>query len=599
VLSLEANTEAILHALALCDPAQEPGGLTREQLAQLLPEPRIERKNPEQAVKNALGQLWGRGRKKLALPIKKRTPVVKLRDEPGVSVDLREFFRLAEDGHVMAAQAMVKNVKRLRLPESGEAYATFWADVVDKFDRVRAEVLEKAEARSGWDRRIADLHNHMLARSLVPWTEPQVPIGAVREKMETIEFPWRLLRGEKPAEGTMQAFLAGLLEDDDRAHPERLLITGGHGRGKTLAAIAVFLNLSEPDASGLGARPIVFADGHAESSEPGFATDAWLDARLHGSDRSERPVVIMPHADAFFGRVGEDLSTVLGWRLFRECDVLLCCGERFYELNFRYPEYMTYVARLEPWAKQDQDTYAETLYGAAGLEDLESWRDSDPTGMRADLCSVPLHLTFLLPLIRRDAKERARISKPWHLLDQLARERLRASHLTGSLETYLTELAAVAHRFYDPADAPDEAIGFSRLELEDFLELRHPGRGKDLVELLVNDTLITVPPKVSDEDRFERPVWGWFFTAYHLAHTLKLRASKEPPVRSFGKPFSPEVMGFCSEMLVEWMSSHEEEILGSLSTALAEDTVPEMGAKQREIARGHLTDLQRLLEGDC
>jgi hypothetical protein len=202
-----------------------------------------------------------------------------------------------------------------------------------------------------------------------------------------------------------------------------------------------------------------------------------------------------------------------------------------------------------------------------------------------------------LPLIRRASPELEKISTPWHLLDQLARERLRASHLTGSVDGYLNELAAVAHRFYDPKAGREEAVGFNVVELRDFLGERNPMNVDDRVATLLNHTLIAFPSGVSDEDRFEMPVWGWFFTAYHLANSLKLSSTlKEPVLRAFGKPFAPEVMEFCEEMLDEWMPRHEDTILSSLRAALDEDAEPEMKARQRQVARGQLAELRHSLE---
>jgi hypothetical protein len=562
----------------------------------VLPEPRVERKYPMQAVKTALGNLWSK-KKALGLPIEQRQSVPRLpRGSDVFSVDLWDFFQLAEEGKISQAYAMVKDVKRLKLPESGAGYESYWSLTVDRFARVREEVIEKANARWGRARKTKEMRDRMLARSLVPWTEPLVPIGEVREKMEAIEFPWSLLRSKVPAvpTGTLQAYLASLLEADDRAHPERLLVTGGHGCGKTLAAIAGFLLLSDGLAESedeLAVRPIVFVDGYADATEPDFASDRWLEAQLRGGDGPERPIVIMTHADAFLRQAGDQLPAVLGWRLFRDCDLLLCASEHFYEQHLKYTEYLTYVARLEPWSEDHQDSYADALFGIERMEDLRTWRAEDPSGLRTDLCKVPLQLSFLLPLIRRESPERERISMPWHLLDQIARERLSASHLPH-VEDYLVELAAVAHKFYGPGDS----VGFTLVQLEDFLKSREHTDIKKAVGLLVDETLITFPTKVSNEYRFERAVWGHFFTAYHLANTLTLRGATESPIKAFGRPFSAKVLDFCREMLAEWMPLHEETIVESLRSALA-DGAEARDARQREIARAQLADLQSFLVG--
>jgi hypothetical protein len=594
---MEANTEAILHALALSDEE----GLTREELSRVLPEPRRERKSPLQAVKNALSELWSE--KKLNLPIRKRTERVTLpRNSDRLSVDLWDFFDLAAEGRYAKARALIKPRGRLSQPEEAAGNESLWKGTLDEFDRVRREVLAEVAARSGHARATNEIRERLLQRSLVPWTDPQLPIEEVREALEAIEFPWRLMkpRLERP-DGTLQSFLVNLLDDEERRHPQRLLAIGGHGRGKTLAAIAGFLLLTdrpEGQPADLEARPIIFVDAQADGADPDFATDSWLESQLGGTDGLVRPILIMPHADSFFASSGEDLKEVLGWRLFRECDVLLCCSDRFYAQSLKYQDYVTHVVQLKPWKKKAQDDYAAALYGAEGRADLRSWRDSDSSGVRLDLCSVPLHLTFVLPLIRRDSSEREKISKPWHLLDQLARERLRAAHLMDSVDDYLNELAAVAHRFYVPGGDPETAIGFNRVDLQDFLEKRDPRNVNVRLEMIVNDTLITMPTGVSDEERFEHAVWGWFFAAFHLANTLKLSAPKESALRAFGKPFSPAVLEICEEMLLEWMPSHEEAILDSLRVALADGTEAEVKGKQRSVARKQLIALRRLLEAN-
>lgn len=603
-VQLEANTEAILHALALSGE----DGLSRDELIDVLPEPRKPRLYPMQAVKTSLGQLWGKKKKgALELPISKRTDRVLLpRGSERFSVDLWDFFTFAEEKWYREARKLIDPRVPLMLPRSETAKADLWKETLDKYDCVRSEVLEAIEARSGQVGSLLELRKQLLKRSLVYWSDPPLPIGKLRERVEAIEIPWRALQPE-PLESqdgsrgqTLQEFLVAGLGAGDRADSNRKLVVADPGRGKTQTAIGIFLLLTDhlEDGSGdLEYPPIVLVDAFRDGKDPNFGTDAWLDRRLRGTDQTTRPIVIMAHAETFFANVKAKPEDMLGWRLFRECDVLLGCTERFYLQNLKYAIYPTHVAKLEPWPAGVQSEYAAALWEGEGEADLVSWRDADETALRRDLCTVPLQLTYLLPLIRAGSESREKISMRWHLLDQLAHERLRASHLSGSVDMYFDELAAIAHRFYVADRDPDEAVGFNKVDLKDFLASRNPSDVASRCDTILNDTLITPPHGVSDEDRFEHPAWGWFFTAYHIANTLKLSNPPEPPLPAFDKQFSPWVMDICKEMLLEWMPSHGETIQRSIRDSLVVDAEPAMLSAQRGTARQQLKELGEVVIG--
>jgi hypothetical protein len=596
---LEANTEAILHGLALSGD----DGLSRDELEHVLPEPRRPRRNPQQAVRNALGKLWGK--RDLNLPISPRTERVVLpRDSDAFSVDLWDFFRFAEEKRYRKAREMINPRGSLKLPRSERADADLWLTTLDEFERVRSEVLEELEARFSQVSRTGELRKQLLARSLISWAYPQQPIAGLREKVEAVDFPWRLLKPGPPsavqrsARPSLQEFMADELETAEGAESRRMLIVGEHGRGKTQAAIATFLRLTDHLEGGDAdpeARPIIFVDAHSDAIDPDVATDAWLERNLRGADGLARPLVVLAHAEAFFDSVDADVKAVLGWRLFRKCDVLLCCTDRFYSQRFKYSGYPTHVTLLEPWSKRTQDEYAAALYGEGEAEDFASWRDGDPTGLRTELCAVPIHISFLLPLVLTGEPTREKISKRWHLLDQLARERLRAARPSGPIDLHFDELAAVSHRFFLNEREPGEAVGFRARDLEDFLAERDPNDVQARRETILTDTLVTFPRDVSDEERFEHPVWGWFFTAYHLADALVLHTPRESPLLAFAKPFSDEVMDICREILFERMPGHGDRILRSIDEAVAAEPEPQMTAAQIEVARRQLADLREVL----
>jgi hypothetical protein len=596
-VKLGPNAKAVLNALVLADIKgggdwEREAGVSRERLEKVLPSPREDRKRPEQAVKKALGDLWGE--KSLGLPILHKTDPVELpRDTDVFRVDLWDFLAYVAKGRFDKASEMVGPSTHLALPEGCTENDELWRDTVEEFKQAKARVLEAEEATAGALRRMSDTRLLILKRGILPWTE-HPSVEEVREQLEAVEFPWRLaVPASQSATGIPHSYMSEVLAEEPGSHPNRLLVVGPHGSGKTLAAVGVFLALTDAlDDAGAGAalRPVLYADGRDDSVEPGFASDAWLERQLGEAALSahRRPVVIMPHADAFLSKA--DTREVLGWRLFRECDVVLDCGERFYSQVFKYWPYPSHVLRLEPWRKETQGAYAAALFGEDGRARFESWRDGgddDEARIREQLCQVPLHLTLVLSWLSEGAEL---VSTSWRLLQELARERLGAAGLSESIDGWMNDLAAVAHRFYVAQALPQKTVGFNVDELRRFLRLRNPERVGTRLETIVGDTLIAATE--GGEFHFEQPVWAEFFTAWHLAGRVMLSEPEEPVLPAFGKNLTPRVLAFCEEMLRERMGRDGHHILASLRLALFEEDPDELPTPQQFLfSRSHVAYL--------
>jgi hypothetical protein len=618
-ITLGPNARAILNALVLADIKggedwEREEGVSREALERVLPSPRGDRKFPDRAVKKALGDLWKK--KGPGLPIGHKTDPVKLpRDTEALKVDLWEFLSFVARGRFEEASKMVGPNTHLALPEGCTENDELWKGTVEEFKRAKARVLEAEEATAGLMQRMIDTRRLMLKRGILPWTE-HPSIEEVREQLEAIEFPWRLTvpASQRPT-GTPHSYMSKVLASEPGSRPNRLLVVGPHGSGKTLAAAGAFLALTDwldddgADAAEL--RPVLYVDGRDDSRESGFASDGWLEHQLGEaalSSRRRRPVVIMPHADAFLAKV--DTNKALGWRLFQECDVVLGCGERFYSKFFKYGGYPSHVLRLEPWGTETQGAYAAALLGEPGRVRFESWRDAkesrlearldvdesrfearrdaDESRIRRQLCEVPLHLTLVLSWINSDSEL---ISTSWRLLEQLARERLGAAGLGESIDAWMNELAAVADRFYVAQVPPQKTAGFSVDALRKFLRERSGEQVPARLETIVGDTLITVPATRGGEFHFEQPVWAEFFTAWHLAGHVMLNEPGETVLPVFGRYLTPSVLAFCEEMLRERTGQDGHRILASLGLALFEEDRDGLRNSQFLFARGHVAYL--------
>jgi hypothetical protein len=278
--------------------------------------------------------------------------------------------------------------------------------------------------------------------------------------------------------------------------------------------------------------------------------------------------------------------------------VLLCCSETFYERELKFSDYGSRVFRLERWIVRDQKAFASALFPPKTWRLFMDWQKEDETGTRERLCKVPLHLSFVLPLVQDQADALKSISIRWHLLDQLARVRLDAAHLGDRKEQLLSELGAIAHHFYVPDRPEEEAIAFNLKDLEDFLRSRNPRNVTERLALITHQALIESPAPARIDYHFEDPPWGWLFVARHLTQLLQAHRPPEPVLKALSKPLSKPIMELCEEILTEEFPRHEEQTLRSLQTALKDQrSADALTVAQRTLANDQVKHLLAIVEG--
>lgn len=592
--NLGQNPRAVLHALVI-----GRGKMTRAQLEEVLPW-RVERRKSERgAVKNALEHL--RDKKKLGLDINEGEQEV-LMSSKGIWVDLWVFFDHVEAGEYRKAAKLLPSGGSGPGPlETQKSEPKPLRTGLERFAKKRREVLKAIKASSGRNQMMLDARERLLERSLVPGVGREVPIGDVRTAIDPIGFPWRNLRSPRKLERKpLPAEIAEILSDPASSRPKHVVVVGDHGAGKTLAAISVYLQLTDSledvDAAA-ETRPVFYVDGQNDAPEP-LATESWFEQRQLDADAlgPDRPILIVSHADSFFLRANAKPDEVLNWPAFRESDVLFCCSESLYEEELKFSEHLDRVFRLERWAVKDQKAFTTALFDNKTWRRFEAWRDEDKSGTREMLCMVPLNLSFVLPLVEEDDEALKSISTRWHLFDQLARLRLDASRLGDRKEQLMSELAAIAHHFY-VSSKDDEAIAFSRKELEDFLRDRSSKKVKTRRAILTYQTLILAPSTAHIDYHFEHPAWGRFFVALHLSELLTSSRASEPVLKAFAKPFSKPVLELCEEMLLEGFARHEDRTLQRLREALDdEETRGTLKPTQLKVADRQLRGLLKLAE---
>ena len=369
---------------------------------------------------------------------------------------------------------------------------------------------------------------------------------------------------------------------------------GAPGSGKALTAISTFLRLTdvlEQPGQMDGLRTVLFFDARRKASQPGFGTDAWFEQRLQDAQAAGhgRPIVIMPHADAYLSRQGVALRDALTARVFTEADVVLCCNELFYEKALRWEDWGTHIVRLKPWDTDFQHAFVRALHNEDTLTAFQAWRDEDDS--RGVLCQVPLHLAYVLSLITEDSATAQGISRRSQLFEKVARVRVRVAGNHGGEDALMDELAALAHRFYRSGTPTDAAICFTEEDLRDYLEARAKRDVEGRYQTLTRKTLLAAPTLGTEELRFEDGLWGWFFAAYHLARTLQRGAKPLDVLRAFGRFYSPNVMEPCEEILHDRLVRHDEPIIASLRGALEADDGPAMSPGTRRIAREQIAYL--------
>lgn len=579
-----ANQRPILHALVLAGDE----GVMRDDLERLLPNYQaLDREQRQKAVRNTLSYL--RTKLKLEIP-EHQNPVSLRKGQAMLEVDLWNFFGLVDGEEFAEAAELIAEDREPKLLEDHSAQGHIWQKTLDRFAKDRAAALTAIETKSDRLDSMLKTRKRLLSRSLAPGVGRQVPIGEVRCKLEPLRFPWSSLRPEaEPNDLPLSTHLADLLAANPDALPKQLIAVGPPGAGKTLTAISTFLKLTDhlEDAGPRSVRlTVLYLDGQAEGSQLDFATDAWLERRLQamGAPSDDRPMVIMAHADAFLSRERHDLDAILNWRVFHDCDILLCCGQQFYSKALQYTGYGNHVVQLEPWDQLLQKAFTEAVFDKPTYQAFVRWRDADKAGTRAKVSAVPLHLVHLLPLVNDKPEALELISTSWHLYDQVARMRLRvAGHGASAEPKLIEELGAVAHRFYAAGTPADRPIGFNLEELRQYLRQRSPKDVEGRAETIVNQTLLVDPSPGSDEFRFEEPSWDWFFVARHLTYTL----SYEPDdtLKAFSRFLSADIMELCEQMVGEAMLRHHEPIVSSLTRALTDETDTSLSSGRRTIAR--------------
>jgi hypothetical protein len=301
----------------------------------------------------------------------------------------------------------------------------------------------------------------------------------------------------------------------------------------------------------------------------------------------------MPHGDALLSP-RPNLKTLLDSRLFRDHDLLLCCGSQLYSRRLRYEDFGTHVIHLDPWGLDLQKAFALRIAGERKAAEFDAWREREPT--RKELCDVPLHLVHVLSLLGEDAEALAEVSTPAQLFEGVARMRLRVAGTGFDEDELIRDLGALAHRFYADAAPADTPIAFTAEELRLFLKARGRKEVRRRAEAMINNSLLTVSQSGAGALRFEDPSWGWYFVARHIVHTVLHRPEDTLP--AFSKLLSARMASLCEEMLWERVEVYEEEIHASLGSALRRSQAKGVDPVRLTIAREQVGYLLGVLGGE-
>jgi hypothetical protein len=558
--SLGPSEEAVLQALVLGKT-----GIFGDQLGELLPEPNNGRKHVPEAVRNTLDKL----RKTYNLDIKTNASRVRMpRRQPEATVDLWEFLALVDLKRYAEAYRMVEHGAKLYRPEKDVRDEDLWSEVDQRFEAAKEKVFAAVSTQSTRAQKMREVRAKHLSRPLAPGFEPSAPIATLRERLELLPFTWHADRTpQPPRDCPLPEYLSETLEQ--ASAPSQIFVIGAPGSGKALTAISVYLRLTDyldGDGDAQARRIVLFVNARREDPST-LATDSWLAQRLTdaGAQEHERPIIIVAHADAFFAANVSKLDEVFGYRMFRECDLLLCCNEQFHAKILSYHDYGTHEIKLTDWESNVQNLYALALYDQDTCDRFEAWRDEFAS--RGELCKVPLHLHYVLPLFNRDEQPLERIEQRWQLFECVAKMRMAATRHRPDEDALLDDLASVAHKFYVAGTPTDRPIRFTEEQLRRHLQQHGVENIESRSQILIEHTLLTASVHGPGQLRFENLLWGWFFTAYHLCRTLVKGGQRPDVVKAFGKPFSAVVMDRCAEILRGWLE-HEESIIPTLRDAL-------------------------------
>lgn len=565
------NLRIVLHALVL-----GRGEVYREHLIELLAEHDRGAAHQDEALRNALTKLRGHD-----LRIEHgQNPVKMSQSQPFAGIDLWEFFAHVKLRRFQEAHALIADGQEPYLLP-GVAYTDHpvWKDTLTAFEQARDVTLAAVSSSSRRQRSMMATRDRLLARSLVPGVGQPTPIREVRERIERLQVPWHQ---ERPQEARPDLRLPDYLHEllaDPGTLPTQAIVVGGVGAGKTLTAISTFLRLTDP--LGGSGRTVLYADAEIEGSAVDFGERSWLQRRLReaGAGKEERPVVVVPHGDAFLSRQA-DLRLALDRELFREHDLLLCCGSQVYSRRLSYEDFGTHVFHLEPWHQELQEIFALALVGKRRYAEFVGWQEEDPT--RRQLCGVPLHLVHVLALLDEDSRALTEISTPPQLLEGVARMRLSVSRPAFDHDELIEDLGSAAHKFYADASPSDAPIHFTAEELKQHLRARHRKDAPTRGDAMINKTLLAVSPG-SQSIRFEDPAWARFFVARHVTHTLLYDPENAAYVLS--RFLSSSMMGFCEQMLRERIDRYRDEIEETLRQLLNQPRANELPAARMRIAR--------------
>lgn len=577
-----ANQKIVLHALVL-----GRGRVDRGDLALLLPNHDLDRAGQSAAIRNALHRL-----RRLGFEIARDdNPIFMSPSQPNADIDLWDFFAHVElERYAEALDLISAGQEPYLLTNDEDPSNPIWAHTLRDFRAARDMVVAARDAATGRRRSMLETRERLLARALVPGVGDPVSIRDIRTRLEHHPFPWRCEGPDAPPGDTpVSDYLCDVLAGSSTALPHQIVIVGPPGAGKTLTAISTYLRLTDDldrAPSSRATRTVLYVDAEAESWQPGFGEDAWLEQRLRdmGGDAHGRPVVIMSHADAFLGSRQGELAALLYSRLFRDCDVLICCSSHFYSRRLAYEDFGTHVVQLEPWGRALQLTFARVVFGERTASAFEAWRDGARS--RHQLCARPLQLVHVLSLIDGDPDALPEIATPSQLFEGVARMRLRVAGARYDEDELMQDLAAFAQRFYVDATPADAPIACSTEELKHFMRGRHGDAAARRAEWIMGRTLLTVTSAPRDALRFEAPAWGSFFVARHLTDTVIYHPTEA--LTAFSKFLSADVMDLCVAMLREALDRHAAAIRRSLRRALdgEEDARSDLG--RRRIARAQV-----------